>query len=229
MGWATHTWTAHCHDRTYYCSAAKTGQDSAQINCREAAAPKATEDTARASSESAKTSDGAPAKKAAVDASAPTTVAGFSLGSGPAEAEAACTGAGQTWQAAGPDHFSCSAPAKSIGLDSTVLARFCDTKLCAVKLRVLSGLHSLSAFSKLSSMLRGKYGEPSDRNGSLPGVCLHNDNEEDCLKTGRPKLSQSWKWPDGTRIDLRVNAQGDAPELELVYVQRPNRVDADAL
>jgi len=215
-GWNSETWTATCHGERYFCSLVGTGKDSGQVSCR-AASGQATASTTKPV---APPTAAAQPSQAPAPQEPPTAVAGFSFGSTAEDAASACTDHGYVWQPGTDNHFRCSSSPVSIGVEAAPLVRFCDGKLCAVSLHVVSSSAWLRTFARFNEVLTKKYGAPADSKGVLYSNCSTEEQFRTCIMTGGLELVRDWKWPAGAQISLRVAAGKQAPEMKIIYVRR---------
>jgi hypothetical protein len=227
-GWNSRTWTAKCNKRTYYCTSVSTGNHSSQVNCKEDNGSA----SAAAAAPAPRPKPAAPAPAASPtepSVAAPSGAVGLVFGSDIATATATCQGAGLEWSDAGEDQFACSGLPKPVGVDARTISRFCQGRLCALRLRVAANGNWAKTYVKLTSKLREKYGEPQARGGSLPHACLQSQEDDVCILNGHPVVSQTWKWLDGTRIKVRLQAAKDPVELDVSYTREADQVAGDAL
>lgn len=124
----------------------------------------------------------------------------------------------------------CSGTAVSVGMDSSVTLRFCDDAVCAIALSIAAPNAWMSAYGKLDRTLKNKYGEPVASTGELREGCRNETAFEACVMASGLKFVREWKWDSGERILLKLGPGDSAPELQVLYIRRPEHAVApDAL
>lgn len=195
-----HTWTASCQGRTYFCSMNTAEKGAANVSCKESAT------TTRM------VSGAQPA------APAPTGGAGFVFGASAEEAARTCVEAGGQWQAGQPN-ASCSKPARGVGFDGKAFVSLCEGKVCRVQVVAQKPDQEAATlkrtFTRLTNMLREKYGEPERASLSVPSQCA--DDLAGCLHAKQVTLSALWSWPNQSRLGCTLAAAGEDLALILVY------------
>jgi hypothetical protein len=115
-------------------------------------------------------------------------------------------------------------------MEASATLRFCDDAVCAIALSVAAPSAWMSAFVKFDKILKSKYGEPVGATGELPGGCRNETAFEHCVMATGLKFVREWRWDSGERIVLKLGPGDGAPDLEVVYIRRPQHTVApDAL
>ncbi len=179
--------------------------------------------------------EGRPARNGASDqkSTEPTGVAGFEFGVSPAEAELVCADGGFEWRAREREgYFGCSGTPRAVGLDATTLLKFCDDKLCWIRISGEPKTDKPGTWSKsfagLKRALEQKYRRADESDLQLPSDCAGASMLR-CLREGTARAKLTWKWR--TRVvTLTMNKAAGEPAIRLVYdAQRSQVLDSDAL
>ncbi|HMR81202.1 MAG TPA: DUF4156 domain-containing protein [Polyangiaceae bacterium] len=163
----------------------------------------------------------------------PSGAAGFDFGISPAEAESVCTSASFEWrQREREGYFGCSGTPRAVGLDAAVLLKFCEGKLCWVRISGVPKSTKSAAWTQsittLKTALEQKYGSAATTDVRLPKDC-RTEGLLDCLRDGSAHAKFEWKWKT-RRVELSMDKAGGEPSIRLVYYARLiQALESDAL
>ncbi len=163
----------------------------------------------------------------------PSGAAGFDFGISIAEAETVCTGAGHDWRQRERDgYFGCSGTPRAVGLDAVMLLKFCEGKLCWVRISGVPKSTKVAAWAQsitsLKTALEQKYGHPDTSDVRLPKNC-RTEGLLDCLRNSSAHARFKWKWRT-RRVELSMDKAGGEPSIRLVYYARLiQALESDAL
>ena len=211
------TWVAECRGTRYFCSAYQVTNQSGQASCK----AEGGETTASSAPQSAPAFVPPPTAPAVPP---PAAAAGFSFGATVEASQQACTGAEHEFTPGEADHFRCSGTVADVGIQSDVLLRFCEQKLCAIMLK--HGPNKKTAvddFTAVRNALGTKYGRAQVEQTSIPQEC--RSSYWQCLTDEKMSLVYEWTWPTGERIKLSMGkgeGEGEEVAIRLQYVRKPH-------
>jgi hypothetical protein len=217
-----HTWTAVCHDKTYFCSMNSGEKGAAQVSCSPSNATSTEPDRGVERVSAAPPSPGdLPA--------APTAAAGFEFGSSKEQVTERCSAAEGVFTPSSKGGV-CSKPAAPVGFDGEVTTAFSGTGLCTVTVAKLypdsEATPLTDKFAQLVKILRGKYGKNSAL--QVPsGDCKQQIAA--CLRRDSAIMMAKWKWPDGHEISLGVTAPENGLLMTLRYKAPGQAMDQDVV
>jgi hypothetical protein len=145
----------------------------------------------------------------------PTGAAGFEFGTSAETAESTCSGAGNSYSAAG-DEATCSGAAANVGFETPVVLSYCSGKLCGVRFRETTGgkLKSVvKRYRAVMTLLEERYGKPASHKGEIPSRC---DEVLSCVNEEQLVLRTQWKFPNQQTVMMRVIDDGGVV-IELDY------------
>jgi hypothetical protein len=154
---------------------------------------------------------------------------GFELGSKVEAAQAACEGAGHTWQPGDEKAASCSGMAATLGFAAPVTFKLCTGLICGISFSHTPETDWLGTIAELRNGLEVKYGPARERDGELPEDCRTKTAFINCLQNKRVRLRYVWSWPSGERVTLVVGVpqQGGDAAIHLVYYKSPRALSID--
>lgn len=137
----------------------------------------------------------------------PEGALGFTFGSAPRDAEAACTGSGHAWKKLDDHTFHCDGIPDGPGMHGTVFVQTCGAEVCLVRVAPnpedTSESGWLALYESVLASLEQQHGEPWQKQQKLPARCRGKDLN-DCLEKGEAALNATWQWPGGEKVELRM-------------------------
>ncbi len=159
----------------------------------------------------------------------PTGAGGFEFGQSAEEGERACTQSGNEWRAREREgYFGCSGTPRSVGLNATVLVKYCANKLCWIRFNGKPNSDGAwrETFARLLRSLEDRYGRPEFREILLPRTCRHH--LEACLRDGAASAEVQWDW-EGRSVQLIMGKAPGDPDIRLIYKTKFNPLTPNAL
>lgn len=147
----------------------------------------------------------------------PAGAAGFEFGISSTDAEKICVDAGFGYGAhEQPGYFTCDGVPTPVGIQSDVLLRFCEGRLCWIRVSggPVSGVW-FDTYLELKNVLRRKYGIPKKSTVVLPTNCARNAIQP-CLRDGSAHVMMQWSW-SSRLIELAMDNSGGEPAIRLIY------------
>jgi hypothetical protein len=144
----------------------------------------------------------------------PTGAAGFEFGQAVAEAQKACTAAGQEWWS-DADRATCSGPAVDLGLPVHVALDLCDGAICRVSMigAPATAEAYVAQVASLVGRMRAKYGDGTDKT-VIPPEC--EGRIAACVRQQKIGVHVVWEWPSKYAITLRGQT-GDSLAFSVAY------------
>jgi hypothetical protein len=233
-GWgqSADTWVAECRGRRFICSEVVTSgidfdwlfSDSvdsrdSDVSCHEELSARPVEPT--------------PSTPAlAPTSAAPSSGAGFELGSARSEVRARCEASGHAFRDEGDQTF-CSGAAASLGFEASTQLTFCKDTLCGITIAQVPEAGWATAFKHLDARLTDKYGPATLRRVRVPSICRTPEQFDRCALDGALDFEVRWQWPEGARLRLLLDkpAAPGVAAVRLVYVKPPrvHLLDTSAL
>lgn len=154
----------------------------------------------------------------------PPGAAGFVYGEMLEKSQRTCTEASLEWNPVKQTTYSCSGTPAGVGITARSEVRFCDGRLCEIKILSDSKLPSASwkdVYVQARDALSGKYKQAQETSEDVPDECT-TETLDACLADERAKLHSSWWWDSGERIELGITPTGEGKAiLEIVYTKWP--------
>jgi hypothetical protein len=207
MGEGTRSWTASCRGEVFYCSAAGTGNGTAQYQCSPALP---------AMSYRKGPAPVAPPAAEEEEKPFPEKALGFQFSTAPADAQAACSAQGHEWQAEGKA-YACSGAGVEMGMPISTKLAYCGGNLCEIRAfaPLEPGSVGSSQLAKLRRALFVQYGVPDREDSQIPAEC--KENLIGCIAEKKASWSATWEWADGSVIRARAGGDGAGAVLGLLY------------
>ncbi len=162
------------------------------------------------------------------DSKAPTGLGGFAFAMTADEARAACQASGHSWTESS-EFATCSAPARSLGLEGDIKMQRCGTQFCQFLLTAPVEDHEIvRTVAELKAALEGEYGPPHLDTSAVPQSC--GSTLAECVREQRAYLEYTWKFREGDEmIRLRLGkrrtpgqpAVDTDTDLRLLYKRNP--------
>lgn len=152
------------------------------------------------------------AAEAAKTSDPPTGAAGFRFGQSLDEARHACSEAEGMFQELEAKRFRCSKLPEDVGIEARADLTFCTDALCGIEIAAdpeKDGRGAMAVYASFASALAKKYGAPKERENEIESDCQEPKAFSVCLREGRVSISQSWRWPGGTRMRMSLERQGE--------------------